>query len=192
MIFYFSGTGNSYYIAKKISEALNERLISIAECVREGKYEVILEKDEKIGFVYPVHACAPADIVIHFIRTVQFINYEHNYMYSVFNCAGTYEYTSRIIKETCEKREFEIGGFFKVLMPGNYVTVKKHLPEEKCKKYLAEADDHINEIVKAVQAKTYNYKKEKHSFLLSYGLHKLAALEKETKFDVGEKCKGCG
>lgn len=192
MVLYFSGTGNSLYIAKKIAEAFGERLISIAELVRNNQYTISVEVDESIGFVYPVHACAPPDIVTNFIKKVTFENYCDNYIYSVYNCAGTPEYTSRIIKQTCEKQGFILSGFYEVLMPGNYVTVKKHLPEEKCKKYLKEADSCVEEIIKQIQYKTCNYKKEKHSFLLSYVLHKLAVLEKNEEFIFGKSCVSCG
>lgn len=192
MVFYFSGTGNSYYIAEKIAQALGEKLISIAELVRNNIYTVELKQGENIGFVYPVHACAPPDIVTDFIKKVQLKNYNGNYMYSVYNCAGRAEYTSRIMKEVCEKRGFELKGFYEVLMPGNYVTVKKHLPEEKANRYLLEADGRILEIVEAIHSKSSNYKKEKHSFLLSYVLHKLAVMEKEVEFTVEKQCKGCG
>lgn len=192
MVFYFSGTGNSYYIAEKIAQALGERLISIAELVRDNRYTVEVKKGENIGFVYPVHACAPPDIVTEFIKKMKLKDYDGNYMYSVYNCAGRAEYTSRIMKEVSEKQGFEIKGFYEILMPGNYVTVKKHLPEEKVKRYLAEADQHILETVEAIRSKISNYKKEKHSFLLSYVLHKMAVMEKEVEFTVGEQCKGCG
>ncbi|WP_455544187.1 EFR1 family ferrodoxin [Intestinibacter sp.] len=43
-----------------------------------------------------------------------------------------------------------------------------------------------------IQQRSCNYKKEKHSFLLSYGLHKLAVLEKNEKFIFGDSCAGCG
>ena len=44
MIFYFTGTGNSLWVAKALSEALGEQLVSIAE-------ELHKEKD---GWGYPV------------------------------------------------------------------------------------------------------------------------------------------
>lgn len=44
MIFYFTGTGNSLWVAKALSETLGEQLVSIAD-------ELHKEKD---GWVYPV------------------------------------------------------------------------------------------------------------------------------------------
>lgn len=192
MILYFSGTGNSLYIAKKMADKLDDNIVSIADLVCREQYQLTLKKDETIGFVYPVIACAPPDIVTNFIKKVSFEGYTNNYVYSVFNCAGSPEYTSRIIKETAEKAGISIKGFYDVLMPGNYITKKKHLPPEKVQEYLDHCDEKIEEIVKNVHQHNCNYRKEKHSFLLSYGLHKLAVLEKTEKFIFGNTCVGCG
>ncbi len=192
MILYFSGTGNSWYIAKKLAETLEDRMVSIAELVGKGQYQLKVSKQEKIGFVYPVLACAPPDLVTNFLKKVTFEGYQNAYVYSVLNCAGTPEYTSRIMKETGKKAGISIQGFYEVLMPGNYITQKRHLPQEKVEEYLAHCDEKIAEIAKQVQAETSNYKKEKHSFFLSYGLHKLAVLEKKEPFVFGEECVQCG
>ena len=96
------------------------------------------------------------------------------------------------LKETGEKAGLKVSGFFDVLMPGNYITQKKHLPEEKRKEYLENCDGKIDEIVAEIKKEVSNYKKEKHSFLLSYGLHKLAVLEKTEKFIFGDECIKCG
>lgn len=192
MILYFSGTGNSLYIAKKMAEELNDRILSIADLVCKQQYELAIEQDETIGFVYPVIACAPPDIITDFIKKVHFKGYTDQYIFSVFNCAGSPEYTSRIIKETAQKAGLCIKGFYDVLMPGNYITQKKHLPHEKEKEYLDHCDEKIEEIAQGVRQQLSNYQKEKHSFLLSYGLHKLAVLEKTEPFIFGDACVGCG
>lgn len=192
MVLYFSGTGNSRYIAEKIAEGTNDRIISIAECINKNEYTLTLKEHEKIGFVYPVIACAPPDVVTDFITKVQFRGYQNQYIYSVYNCAGSPEYTSRIMKETGEKAGYPVKGFFGILMPGNYITKKKHLPPEKVQEYLDNCDARIEEVVAEIKKETANYKKEKHSFLLSYGLHKLAVLEKTERFVFGEECVKCG
>lgn len=192
MILYFSGTGNSLYIAKKMAEKLNDRIVSIADLVNKGQHKISVKADESIGFVYPVIACAPPDIVTNFVKKVVFDGYDNNYLYSVYNCAGSPEYTSRIMKEAGEKAGLKICGFFDVLMPGNYITPKRHLPPEKVQEYLDHCDERIAQIVSDVEKQVCNYKKEKHSFLLSYGLHKLAVLEKTEKFIVDDTCVGCG
>ena len=55
MLFYFTGTGNSLYVARQIEE----KPISIPQILHQ---ENLNFKDEKIGIVYPVYA-------YRFIRT---------------------------------------------------------------------------------------------------------------------------
>ena len=44
MVFYFSGTGNSYHVAKKLAEGLGEKMIDMARATREDAYEYTLKK----------------------------------------------------------------------------------------------------------------------------------------------------
>lgn len=55
MIFYFTATGNSKFIAEKIAFEIGERLINITYCIQEGRYTFELEENETIGFVVPVY-----------------------------------------------------------------------------------------------------------------------------------------
>lgn len=51
MIFYFSGTGNSAWVARQLAEGQNEELLSIAmEIDRNKAYK--LKEGEKVGFVF--------------------------------------------------------------------------------------------------------------------------------------------
>ncbi|MGN0027818.1 MAG: EFR1 family ferrodoxin, partial [Clostridium sp.] len=60
-IYYFSATGNSLYVAKKIKESVeNCELISIPKALKEEDFNV---EDNVIGFVYPIH-CGSLPIVV--------------------------------------------------------------------------------------------------------------------------------
>ena len=67
MIYYFSGTGNSYAAAKKLAAGLGEDLMDIAVAVQEGNYEHTLTEGERLGFVFPVYAWAPPKVVTEFV-----------------------------------------------------------------------------------------------------------------------------
>ena len=49
MLFYYSGCGNSKYIAQCIAEALNEKLIFIPEAQRNGAFEYTLAENEMVA-----------------------------------------------------------------------------------------------------------------------------------------------
>ena len=57
MILYFSGTGNSKYVAQRMAEALNQSLLSMNDRIRshdtEGPYGTVMEQDVLDGMVLP-------------------------------------------------------------------------------------------------------------------------------------------
>ena len=45
MIFYFSATGNSRYVAEKISGQTGEKIISIVDCLKNNNFDFEVDKD---------------------------------------------------------------------------------------------------------------------------------------------------
>ena len=74
MIFYFSGTGNSRWAAIKLAAATHENLVCISDYMRNDKQDYklnepfILQEDERLGFVFPVHGWRVPKLVRRFIR----------------------------------------------------------------------------------------------------------------------------
>ena len=73
MLFYFTGTGNSLYVARQIEE----KPISIPQILHQ---ENLNFKDEKIGIVYPVYAGEAPKIVLEFLEKATF---ETDYFYLI-------------------------------------------------------------------------------------------------------------
>ena len=83
MIFYFSGTGNSAWVARQLAEGQNEELLSIAmEIDRNKAYK--LKEGEKVGFVFPVYAWGPPKIVLRFIHQLKLD--KPGYLFFVCTC----------------------------------------------------------------------------------------------------------
>ncbi len=76
IIFYFTGTGNSLYIARQLAKE-NTELLSIPQMVKQGKYE--FEADE-IGIVYPIYGHMPPNMVRRFIQKA---NLKADYLFAV-------------------------------------------------------------------------------------------------------------
>ena len=86
MIFYYSGTGNSLYAAKKLIDD-NEKLINIAEALEKKEFTYELQDNEKVGFVFPVYFYIVNDIVSEFIRNLKI---KHtSYVYAVITCGAS-------------------------------------------------------------------------------------------------------
>ena len=66
MIFYFSGTGNSKWAAKTLALETDETLVSIPEVIKSD-CSFTLEKDEHVGFIFPIHGWRVPNIVKEFL-----------------------------------------------------------------------------------------------------------------------------
>ena len=71
MVFYFSGTGNTRWIAEQIAKAIGEQLLYIPDLMRDVQYEFSLSENERIGFCFPTHGWQPPRIVREFVRKLK-------------------------------------------------------------------------------------------------------------------------
>jgi len=81
IMFYFTGTGNSLFAARKIAESTCAKLISIPQAIREQKTYT----DDCIGFIYPQYANGLPKMVRSFILNNSF---EADYVFAVDLYAG--------------------------------------------------------------------------------------------------------
>ena len=52
MIFYFSGTGNSEWVAKQIAQKINDEFCNISKLDKIPE----IDNEKQIGFVFPIYA----------------------------------------------------------------------------------------------------------------------------------------
>jgi flavodoxin len=72
MIFYFTATGNGKFIADKIAAVTGERVMDIADCMKNNRTSFTLDAAEALGFVAPVYYYGLPIIVVDFMRKLNF------------------------------------------------------------------------------------------------------------------------
>ena len=155
MIFYFTGTGNSRWVAEALGTAFDEPLVSIADALNEGKNAYPLGEREKVFFVFPVHSWGPAVLVPRFISRLILSGYKGQEVYFVCTCGDDCGYTDRIMRSILARRGIAVTGGFSVQMPNNYVLMpgfdvdSKMVETEKLEK----APERVGEIVEAIRQK---------------------------------------
>ncbi|NCC10359.1 MAG: 4Fe-4S ferredoxin [Bacteroidia bacterium] len=152
MIFYFSGTGNSRWIAEQLAEAQHETLLFIPECMRNESYQFTLQAQEKIGFVFPIYSWGPPAIVLDFIRRLQFLNYQHHYLFFVCSCGDDVGLTEDVFVKLIRSKGWGCDAGFSVAMPNNYVLlpgfdVDPKVLEEKKRHDAMDVLEKINESI---------------------------------------------
>lgn len=73
MIFIFSGTGNSYSVALRVSEAMGIGLVDVASSVRYKRYGFDA-KGKDVGFIFPTYYGGLPRMVLEFARNVKVSN----------------------------------------------------------------------------------------------------------------------
>ena len=120
MIFYFSGVGNSAWVARKLANALQDKVLPIAEEIRkEAAYTPA--KGERVGFVFPVYGWEPPKIVLDFIRMMQM--QAPDYLYFVCTCGDDTGKTNRIFTQAIEKKGWHCQAGYSITMPDTYVCL---------------------------------------------------------------------
>ena len=147
MIFYFSGTGNALYAAKKIVQQ-GERIVSIAKEMRKQQesYQYTLKENETITFVYPVYAWAPPKMVVTFIKHLKFIGYQNNYVTSIATCGDSIGDTMGVLDKALNENGMTLASAFSVTMPNNYIIMGNTDLKEEEEKKLFIAENHLNQI----------------------------------------------
>ena len=120
MIFYFSGTGNSAWVARQIAKAQQEELLAIAEEINKNK-EYALKDGEKVGFVFPVYAWGPPGIVLRFIRQLKMKNPE--YLFFVCTCGDDTGRTAQVFSSAIRRKGWHCVAGYSVTMPNTYVSL---------------------------------------------------------------------
>lgn len=198
LIFYFTGTGNSGYIADEIAKGTNDSIISISKIINNKEsLEFTLKDNENIGFIFPVYAWAPPIMVTEFIKKVKFNNFKDNYIFSVATCGENIGGTMRIIKKNLKEKDMKLNCGYSIVMPNNYIISGDVDSKEDEEKKLEAAKIRINEIITAIENKEDNILKVTKGLigpilttLVSPTFIKYAA--DTSKFYIEDSCIGCG
>lgn len=114
VIYYFSGTGNSYHIAKAIGANTDGTLIPIAKIINER--EIISDAD-KIGIVFPIYYVEMPVIVHRFMEKLK--PKQDAYIYIVSTFGGGKGGAKKTAMKILKAKGATLSAFYGVHMPQN-------------------------------------------------------------------------
>ncbi len=197
MIFYFTGTGNSLYVAKRIGDELGERLVDITTAMKEKSFVYTLSVDEKIGFIFPVYFYGVPSIVADFIAQLKIQPNQESgikpYVYGVMTCGGGMGGTPKMLEELLKKQNVSLDAEFELKMASNYIMMYQPTGPALQKKIQIATDKKLTDIIAAISKKKKDESsKRKKSFLTSVAYPLYMHGRKTRLFYADDKCNGCG
>ena len=202
MVFYFSGTGNSRWVAETVAAAFQDTLVPVGTYFA-GKQPPApvfdVAEHEKVGFVFPVHSWGIPPIIGRFIDRLQLNGYNGQQIYCIMTCGDECGYADRMLRKHLARHGWICRHVYAVRMPNNYICMKGFGtdPDELAASKLAQARKDLPRIIECIRTDSPAdiYCKSKHwAFLKSriiYPLFVKGAMS-DKPFYSTEACISCG
>ena len=188
MIYYFSATGNSAWVAQKLASQTGDLAVNMLDFLKNGEAAVFPGAGERLGLVFPVHAWRPPRCVLDFVKTLRIPQ-------------GTFVYAVCTMGETAGnciaflQKQLPLNSAYSVQMPNNYILLGNRDGEQRISNKLSAAEKRIVEISEGIQAgrEEFQIKRGILPALLTWGagglFNKFCG---DRKFCVESSCTACG
>lgn len=195
MILFFSGTGNSEYVAKRIGAKTEDEIVSIGEILKDNQKIKLSTNNSPYIFVCPTYAWGMPKPVTEFIKSTEFAG--NNQVYFILTCGGETGNTIGSIRKLCEEKNWTLRGFAEVKLPDNYIIMFSDTSEAEAKKMLRDAEPIIQKISQQIKNgkkiefnATIGFVAKLKSGLVNSLFNKFYLTAKG--FRSTDKCTGCG
>lgn len=192
MIFYFSATGNSKYVAARLADATKDKIVSITECLKNGLHEFVLEENENIGFVTPTYFWGLPSVVTDFLQRMKIKKTGAPYVYHVLTFGTTAGQAHRMMEKYLQNKALSLDGKFIVRMTDTWTPIFDLSDKGKNQTILTEAEKQIDTVAGYVSAHTKGDFNNRKIPLAGVYYWTYRHGRRTKKFTVDNTCIGCG
>lgn len=194
MIFYFSGTGNSKFIANCIADRFGESPVEITAALNSTDLSFGIKDDERVGIISPVYWYGLPMEVINFAKKLKLNNYKGQYVYCFATYGGSAGRFAENLEDILKAKGYVLNGKYGVKMADNYILGYTPAP-------LAEQIKTNNEAVKIMKTYLYRIEARENANLIKRGAMAFISPlirpiyekgNRSKKFYVTSDCTSCG
>ena len=193
MILYFSGTGNSKYVAQRMAEALNQSLLSMNDRIRSHDTSPV-ETDERLVIVTPTYAWRIPRLVRDWLLETEFPGAAQ--VWFIMTCGSEIGHASRYNRSLCQTKGLTDMGTAQIIMPENYIAMFDAPQAEEARRIVAKAQPDIDRSIAAVrEGRPFPPPHDRlYDRFMSGPVNPIfyACFVKSSAFTVSEACTGCG
>lgn len=193
MILFFSATGNSEYVAKRIAAETGDIAVSITDCYKKQIFSFD-EKCKTLGIVSPTYSWGLPVIVTEFLQRLD-LSHKPDYIFFVATYGTTPGQTGRFADNILAPKGLPLSAKFSVKMPDTWTPIFDLSNKEKVRRINDNAKLEIDSIIKQIENFAIgDFMKNKLPYLLAkigYNIE-YDSMRKTKHFSVGATCVGCG
>lgn len=191
-ILYFSGTGNTYEVCKKVAEGCDFEIINVSSLNEEDVIEI---NTDSIGIAFPVYYGGIPRIVNRLLSRIKIMNVD--YIFGIATYGGMPGNPFKLLDNKLKEKGFKLNSGFIFKMPGNYIPMYGAMDKMKQMECFKKAYKKIDDIKKLIiSKKTISY--EVLPPILGWIFSKSSEKKLESlrahdaNFNVNDNCAGCG
>jgi ferredoxin len=189
MIYYFSGTGNSQYVAEQLANYTKDAARFIPQVFEEMQSDITVPEGGTIGIVFPVYAWAPPAVVMEFISHVHVD--KKAFAYAVCTCGDE---TGKAMDEL--HRVFPFKSAYSITMPNNYIPMYDTDEPELEREKINVATQRLPKIASEIAAhrEIFDVHEGPEASFKTVVINPLFSLfaMRTSKFSADDTCIGCG
>ena len=148
MIFYFSGTGNSNYVAKRIADALGDALVNLNDRIKASDTSSV-ETGERVIIVTPTYAWRIPRVVRDWLRKTELRGAKQAWF--VMTCGSEIGNADKYNRELCAEKQSSCMGTAQIVMPENYIAMFSAPQADEARQIVAKAEPSIDRAIAAIQ-----------------------------------------
>lgn len=199
MIFCFSATGNSLWVAKRLGRHFGMEPVMVDAAMKKGTLSFDVSSSPVVLFVLPVHSWGPALTMREFMSRMELRGAAGKKVYGVFTCGSDCGRADRVLARDLAARSLSMQAAFSVPMPNSYILFPGVDVDsrEGIRRTLDAAEVRVGEIARAIDegrsaAGLYDSKRGAafKTSVVNFGFR--MSLKSKPKFRSGESCTGCG
>lgn len=193
MVLYFTGTGNSRYVARRISEATGDGLLSINDRVKASDTSPV-ETGESIVVVTPTYAWRIPRIVRDWLIKTEFPGAKQAWF--VMTCGGEIGNAAKYNRALCGEKGLEYMGTAQIVMPENYIAMFGVPEAEEARNIVSRAEPDIDRAISRIsESRKFDTPRNNlYDRFMSGPVNPLfyAFAVKAGAFEAKASCIGCG
>lgn len=184
MIFYFSGTGNSAWVARQLAKRTGD----VACDITTLKEPPNLDSDRQLGFVFPIYAWGAPEIMAEFAKKLP---KTQAFTFGVCTCGAD---AGLALKQF--SKQYPLSSSYSLVMPNNYIIGSDTDEEGGIRQKITVARAELERISGEIQRQERVYRVHEggqaglKSRFVNFGFNKFARSAKP--FFAQDSCNGCG
>lgn len=143
MILFFSGTGNSEYVAKRIGKEMDDEIISLFQKIRCRDFSKI-DSSRAWVVVVPTYAWRIPRIVQEWLENTDLTGNKD--IYFIMTCGGNIGNAGGYLKKLCNTKKWHYMGCKAIIMPENYIAMFSTPTKEASIEIINQAESIIDEV----------------------------------------------